>query len=80
MQGLNIVQRYVKGEESDNDFDLFSGGPSVGRRDKPEGHTSTTEPQLSDKTELAEDIQSGEVKPIPTIQQRRFSVDWDPIQ
>ena len=70
----------MKGEESVDEFDLFSGGPSVGRRDEPGGATSTTEPQLSDKTELAEDIQSGEVKPIPTIQQRRFSVDWDPIQ
>lgn len=80
MQGSNIVRQYVKGEESYNDFDFFSGGPSVGRRDESEGATKTTEPQLSDKTELAEGLQSGEVKPIPTLQQRRFSVDWDPIQ
>ena len=79
MQGSNTVRRYVKGEESNNEFDFFVG-PSVGRRDEADGLTSTTEPQLSDKSELAEDIQSGDIKPIPTIQQRRFSVDWDPIQ
>ena len=70
----------MKGEESNNEFDLFLGGPSVGRRDEAEGSTRATEPQLSDKTELADDIQSGDIRPIPTIQQRRFSVDWDPIQ
>lgn len=42
------------------------------------GETSSTDYGFS-STDLAEDIQQGEVKPTPTAQQRRFSTDWDPI-
>ena len=55
-------------------------GPSLGRADKPEDYASTTEPQLSDQADVAENIQSGELQALPTVQQRRYSIDWDPIQ
>ena len=76
----NTVQQYVKGEEINSDFGFFSTDPSLGARQEPEAPTNTTEPQLTDRTELAEGVHSGEVKPVPRVQQRRFSVDWDPIR
>ena len=78
VQGSNNVQQYVEGEAFRGDFGFPSMGLSVGQADEPKALTSTTEPQLTDKTELAEGIQAGEVRPVPTAQQRRFSVDWDP--
>lgn len=47
---------------------------------EPEAPIHTTESSLTDKTDLAEDLQRGEVKARSTVEQRRFSVDWDPIQ
>ena len=74
------VQQYVKGETSSTDYGFSSMGPQKDELEEPEASVHTTEPSLTDKTDLAEDIQKGEVTPMPTIQQRRFSVDWDPIQ
>ena len=78
VQGSSTVQQYVKGEAFRSDFGFSSMGYPIGQTDEPEASISTTEPQLTDKTELAEGIQAGEIRPIPTAQQRRFSVDWDP--
>ena len=75
----NTVQQYVKGEGS-NGFEFFSAASSIGEIQEPEVSTNTAEPQLTDKTGLAEGVPLGEVKPVPTAQQRRFSVDWDPIR
>ena len=71
------VQQYVKGETSSTDYGSVQ---PLDEFQEPEAPVYSTEPSLSDKTDLAEDIQQGEVTPIPTAQQRRFSIDWDPIQ
>ena len=73
------MQQYVKGETSSTDYGFASVQP-LDESKEPEALVHSTEPLLSDKTDLAEDIQQGEVTPIPTVQQRRFSIDWDPIQ
>ena len=54
--------------------------PLSGGQERPEPSATSTEPQLTEKTEPVEDFDRGDVKPVPTVQQRRFSVDWDPIQ
>lgn len=74
------MQQYVKGETSSTDYGFSSVQPQVDELKEPEAPIHTTEPSLTDKTDLAEDLQQGEVKPTPTVQQRRFSIDWDPIQ
>ena len=74
------MRQYVTGEASTIDYDLSAIGPSVGDKAWPEAPIDTTEPQLTDKTELAEDLESGDATPTPTAQQRKFSVDWDPIR
>ena len=74
------VQQYVKGETSSTDYGFSSVGSREDELEEPEAALHTTEPSLTDKTDLAEDIQQGEVTPMPTAQQRRFSVDWDPIR
>ena len=73
------VQQYVKGETSSTDYGFASVRP-LDVFKEPTTPVHSTEPSLTDKTDLAEDIQQGEVTPIPTAQQRRFSIDWDPIQ
>jgi len=71
------VQQHVKGEASTTDYGFSSVIPTI---KEPEALVDTTERPLTEKTELVEEIQQGELTPIPTVQQRRFSVDWDPIQ
>ncbi|KAL8800178.1 MAG: hypothetical protein Q9200_007332 [Gallowayella weberi] len=67
------VPRYVRGETSTSSF----GVPSV-----PESSinapVNATDAPLTEKTEPAEDYLQGKVEPTPTVQQRRFSIDWDP--
>lgn len=72
----------MKGEESTSDFLGFASIPvaPAEQEQEPELPFNTTETPLTEKTEPAERIEQGEVKPVPTVQQRRFSVDWDPIQ
>ncbi len=70
------VQRHVKGET----YYGFSVGQEADELKEPEAPIGTTEPSLTDKIESAEEIERGEVESIPTVQQRRYSVDWDPIQ
>ena len=74
------AQQYVKGETSRTDYGFSSVLSREDELEEPEAALHTTEPSLTDKTDLAEDIQQGEVTPMPTAQQRRFSIDWDPIR
>lgn len=74
------VQQYVKGETSSTDYGFSLVRPQDNKLKEPEAPVHTIEVSLTDKTDLAEDIQQGGVKPTPTAQQRRFSIDWDPIQ
>lgn len=74
------MQQYVKGETLSTDYGFSSVRPQEDELEEPEAPVHTTEPSLTDKTDLAEDIRQGGVKPTPTAQQRRFSIDWDPIQ
>ena len=74
------VPQLVKGETSSTDYGFSSLRPKNDVLEEPEASLHTTEPPLTDKTNLAEDIQQGEVTPIPTAQQRRYSIDWDPRQ
>ncbi|MCJ1263156.1 glycogenin glucosyltransferase [Lobaria immixta] len=68
------VQQYVQGESSSANYGYSSAGPFF------EVHTpvNTTEKPLTEKTKLIEEIHKGEVEPIHSAQQRRYSVDWDP--
>ena len=75
-----IVQQYVKGETSNTEYGSLPVRPQRDEFQEPEALVHTTEPSLTDKTDLAEDILQGEVTPKLTAQQRRFSIDWDPIQ
>lgn len=74
------VQQYVKGEASSTDYGYSSVGPLADELKETEAPVNTTEPTLTDKTELAESLQKGEVTPVPTFEQRRYSADWDATQ
>ncbi|KAI4123009.1 MAG: hypothetical protein LQ338_005496 [Usnochroma carphineum] len=76
----SIVQQYVEGEASTTDFGFSSiPHPPFEQEKKPEAPVDTTEMPLTEKPEPAEALEQGEIKPMPTTQQRRFSVDWDPM-
>ena len=62
------MQQYVTGEAANSDYGLTPAGKNS------VAIMHSTEPPL------AEDLQECEAKPVPTVEQRRFSVDWDPIQ
>ena len=66
-----------------NDYGFSPIVPSVGESSEPEAPMNTTELLLSEMTIVAESIQRGEVTPVPTVEQRRFSApmsEWDPIR
>ena len=80
MKLSRTVQQYVKGEAPSTQYGIFSVGTKVDELGEPEVPVHTTEPLLTDKTDPAEELQKGKAVPISKSQQRRFSVDWDPIQ
>lgn len=64
-----------------SDDRFASGHPRVAECNEPEAGVFTVEEPLTGKSELIrEDTQQGEVTLAPTVQQRRFSIDWDPKQ
>ena len=69
------MQQYVPGEASTADYGIDPGPRSF---EEPEAPINTTEPLLTDQTDPVEGIEKGEVKPTPTVEQRKYSVDWDP--
>ncbi|KAL8670420.1 MAG: hypothetical protein Q9168_005049 [Polycauliona sp. 1 TL-2023] len=72
--GTKTVQQYVKGEISTASLGVSSiAPPSV------ESSVIATEVPLTEPTERTEELEQGKMRPIPTVQQRRFSIDWDPI-
>lgn len=79
--GSRTVQQYVRGEITTTDFGISSiPEPLIAEGGEPEASIILTEQPLTERTEHAEELDHGEVTPIPTIQQRRYSVDWDPIR
>jgi len=69
------VQQYVKGEAESTDYAYSSVGPSADEVEEPEAPVHITEPSLTDKTDLAESLQTEQVE-----KRRRYYVDWDPLQ
>ncbi|KAI4140234.1 MAG: hypothetical protein LQ341_003923 [Variospora aurantia] len=79
--GSRTVQQYVRGEITTTDFGISSiPEPLIAEGGKPEASIILTEQPLTERTEHAEELDHGEVTPIPTVQQRRYSIDWDPIR
>ncbi|KAI4177062.1 MAG: hypothetical protein LQ343_000543 [Gyalolechia ehrenbergii] len=80
--GSRTVQQYVNGEASTSDFFGFASisGSSADSNRKPEALSNTTEKPLTEKKERAEGIPQGEMAPVSTSHQRRFSIDWDPLR
>lgn len=76
------MQQYVNGEASTSDFFGFASisGSSADSNRKPEALSNTTEKPLTEKKERAEGIPQGEMAPVSTSHQRRFSIDWDPLR
>ena len=64
----SAVTRHVKGEVSEHAF-VYS------TREEPEARYITTEPSLASPSLPAEQPPA----PLPTAQQRKFSIDWDPV-
>lgn len=76
------VQQYVNGEVSTVDLFGFTSipGSSAENNREPENLINTTEKPLTEKIDRVEGIAQGEITPLPTSQQRRLSVTWDPAR
>ncbi|KAL8701859.1 MAG: hypothetical protein Q9201_004687 [Fulgogasparrea decipioides] len=75
------VQQHVKGGALTSDYG-FASGPSSSLVQSMTSKVAdnTAEKPLTEKADPAEGIDRGEHQPTPAAQQRRFSVDWDPIR
>lgn len=79
------VQQHVKGEVSTTDYGYSSAAsaiPSIPQIREPEAPASTEQP-IMDRQDTAESIIQGDVIPVRTVEQRRFSapqVHWDPAR
>ncbi|KAL8652474.1 MAG: hypothetical protein Q9210_002654 [Variospora velana] len=79
--GSRTAQQYVRGEITTTDFGYSSiTEPLIAEGGEPEASIISTEKPLTERTEPAEELDHAEVKPIPTVQRRRYSVDWDPTR
>jgi glycogenin glucosyltransferase len=61
----------------------FSFTPATTDVPSAENITTPVEPPMGDKPEVVEEIQHGDFKPTPTVEQRRFSAphsDWNPAR
>ena len=70
------VQQHVQGESSSTDYGYSSAGPFV----EENAPVNTTEKPLTEKPDLIEEIHKGEAASTIIVQQRRYSVDWDPLK
>ena len=71
------MQQHVNDELAGTESDLYQFSS---KSEEPEAAVHTTESPLTDKADLARDLDNGEVQPIRTAEQRRYSIDWDPLQ
>ena len=78
--GPKTVQQYVKGEMSSASHGSLLVGYTAGGHEEPETPVHTTEPSLTDKTELAEELQKSEVAATLKPEQQDYSAEWDPQQ
>ena len=85
MSTSRVVQQHVKGEASTADYGYSSAAPAIPSMlqiQEPEASASTEQPLL-DKQDPAEGIIQGDLLPVRTAEQRRFSapqVQWDPAR
>ncbi|KAI4165332.1 MAG: hypothetical protein LQ342_001200 [Letrouitia transgressa] len=77
--GPRTVQRHVNGEASTSSFGFSSIIERSTREDLVVSVDNIEEP-MTDNAEMIERVEQGDVQPIPTTQQRRHSVVWDPIR
>ncbi|MCJ1474908.1 hypothetical protein MMC13_003568 [Lambiella insularis] len=79
-----IVQQYVMGEAYPANHGFSSTNPSPQHYETTSASVPVSEQPLTENTEMVEEsTHLGEVTPIPTAEQRRFSApsaDWDPIR
>ncbi|KAL9045053.1 MAG: hypothetical protein Q9214_001855, partial [Letrouitia sp. 1 TL-2023] len=77
--GPRTVQRHVNGEASTSSF----GFSSIIERSTGEDSMISVdkiEEPMTDTAKIIERVEQGDVHPVPTTQQRRYSVVWDPIR
>lgn len=87
------VQQYVAGEAYTGDygFSSFELQPSVPppsevshiREKRPVSaveQIGVAEPSITEDHFEVEESEKGELEPAPTVEQRRYSVDWNPAQ
>ncbi|KAL9103438.1 MAG: hypothetical protein Q9163_001501 [Psora crenata] len=77
-------QHFVSGETLSVDYgsSSISVGPRTDEPTEPEAPRHITQmplADLADETDTAGEVEKAEATPIPTVEQRRFSVDWDPL-
>lgn len=78
-RGPRTVQRHVNGEASTSSFG-FSSIIERSAGENPVVSVDNIEEPMTDTAEMIERVEQGDVQPIPTTQQRRHSVVWDPIR
>lgn len=79
-RGSRSVQQQVRAQATSENYGYSSSDP-VGEEHKPlEVPASTAEVPLTEKPNLIEITGQKVDAPVPTVQQRRYSAEWDPIR
>lgn len=74
------VQQHVRAQATKENYGYSSYDP-VGEEHKPlEVPASTAEVPLTEQPNLGEITGQKVEAPVPTLQQRRYSAEWDPIR
>lgn len=73
-------QQDVRAQATSEDFGYSSFDPDREEYRQPEVPVSSAEVPLTEQPNLGEIIGRKVDAPVPTVQQRRYSAEWDPIR
>lgn len=74
------VQQHVRAQATSEDYGYSSYDPVGEEHKRLEVPVSTAEVPLTEQPNLGEITGQNVDAPVPTVQQRRYSAEWDPIR
>lgn len=74
------VQQHVRAQATSENYGYSSYDPVGEEHKRPEVPVSTVKVPLTEQPNLVEITGKKVDAPVPTVQQRRYSAEWDPIR
>lgn len=77
---ISVQQQHARAQSTSENYGYSSYDPVGEELKRLEVHVSTVEVPLTEQPNLIEITGQKVDAPVPTVQQRRYSAEWDPIR